>query len=1301
MKAKLQLLTFLLFISSFVFAQGGGGGIDGKVLDEKKQPLDGASVKVFQGGLLKGGAKADLSGNYRVKPLDAGKYEVHVTFVGYPKRIITDVLVSNDKVVGVNIQMEKPSGKSIDPNKVVITANKRKLVDVDTRGVITKDQLKVLPTVNIGDQAALAGSVYQQKQGQTGISISGGRTDNTLYMIDGVPIRGGGNVKLPVNGVEQIQVLTNGVSAKYGNASGGIVNIVTNGISRITQGGVQLEHSIDYYNHNILSVNLSGPFLSRYAKDAFGNKYKKPLVGYSFSASGNYDKDSDPFYYKYNVLKPEVLERIQTNPLIGTLNAAGENTYIQASETVTKNDFMQVKARQNGGVTGLTTLGKLIFQPKDNITITLGSTYIYNDVNNWSYFNSIFSPDANNRTKQHIARGFLRLTQKLGKEQSKKEGEKVSPISGAYYSIQFSYQKELSKGQNGIHKDNLFNYGYLGKFDIYSRPRYEISTILANGKKYTGLTYGDPSTDSIIFTPGGLNPLKENYTKLLFNDSRNNIRTINEIAGLNALRNGDSPDNTYDGLFSGVGDQVNGYNKSDRDIIDLNLDASFDVTQKSANKENPLTHSIEFGLSYNQTVRRGYSVGPNGLWDLMRTHTNFHVGQLDRKNPIFMIDGKEYTASELENNSNIQFSQFDTIRYNPLFVGSDQFRFDKELRKQLFNNENDTRNINIDALDPKSLSISMFSADELLRNGSNPLINYFGYDYLGNKYTKQPSFQDFWTKKDARGDFARPISAFKPIYMAGYILDKFKYKDLFFNVGVRIDRYDANQKVLKDPYSLYARRTVGDLKGGDYILAKDIDGNIAPDPLSSGFDKEYVPYVDNIKSSTPTIIGYRKGDTWFDPFGKEIANPEILSGKYANGFKIAPYLFDKKIDKTNSITSENFKVNNSFKDFKPDIAISPRIQFTFPISTDAQFYGNYDVMTQTPYSGNVATPFDYYTLGAGTSRQDDNGINQDNANLRMEKSINYSLGYQQKLTKRSAITIEALYKERRNQIQSQSFLEAYPVAYVSYGNRDFSSTKGFTFKYELRKTGPIRMTVDYTLQFTEGTGSSTTSAKTLFSSGLPNLRVVTPLTNDSRHMLNFNIDYRYGDQIVRVGGKEEDQRGPRIGNSYPFKNMGVNFLMKMRSGEPYTRSKLATPIVGGGNSGLPISGTPFGARLPWNYEASVRVDKNVKVYTLGKRKEVKDNEGKVTRESKEGRKVYANIYCYVQNLFNTRNALGLYNYTGKSDDDGYLTSPQGQQKINNLIANQQSYRDLYTIRMINPSQFNNPRRINIGISLDF
>jgi hypothetical protein len=69
-------------------------------------------------------------------------------------------------------------------------------------------------------------------------------------------------------------------------------------------------------------------------------------------------------------------------------------------------------------------------------------------------------------------------------------------------------------------------------------------------------------------------------------------------------------------------------------------------------------------------------------------------------------------------------------------------------------------------------------------------------------------------------------------------------------------------------------------------------------------------------------------------------------------------------------------------------------------------------------------------------------------------------------------------------------------------------------------------------------------------------------------------------------------------------------------------------------------------------------------------------------------------------LLDTRNVLGVYPFTGSPDDDGYLSSPQGQGAIN-FQTNAQSYVDLYNARMANPNFYTLPRRIRLGIRVGF
>ena len=133
-----------------------------------------------------------------------------------------------------------------------------------------------------------------------------------------------------------------------------------------------------------------------------------------------------------------------------------------------------------------------------------------------------------------------------------------------------------------------------------------------------------------------------------------------------------------------------------------------------------------------------------------------------------------------------------------------------------------------------------------------------------------------------------------------------------------------------------------------------------------------------------------------------------------------------------------------------------------------------------------------------------------NPNLKMERTIDYEVGFKQALNERSALQISAFYKNLKDMVQQERVNYAYPISYTHYNNIDFGNVKGFSFNYELRKTGNLSFNANYTLQFADGTGSSSTTAENIIQAGFPNLRVTLPLDFDQRHSLNGNFDFRYG-----------------------------------------------------------------------------------------------------------------------------------------------------------------------------------------------
>ena len=151
-----------------------------------------------------------------------------------------------------------------------------------------------------------------------------------------------------------------------------------------------------------------------------------------------------------------------------------------------------------------------------------------------------------------------------------------------------------------------------------------------------------------------------------------------------------------------------------------------------------------------------------------------------------------------------------------------------------------------------------------------------------------------------------------------------------------------------------------------------------------------------------------------------------------------------------------------------------------------------------------------------------------------------------------------------------------------------------------------------------------------------------------------------------------------------FRSVGANLIFRIGSGTPYTRDVAASPV--GGRS--QINGSINGSYKPWQFRTDLRIDKNIEL-SWGK----KDGDTKKTAN--------LNIYLQVLNLLNTKNILGVYQYTGNADDDGYLASSQGQLFLNNNPATATSFTDQYSIYINNPSNYGRPRTIRIGVLLDF
>ncbi len=102
---KIFLVLLVSIISQSVSAQNGSikGRVFGKI---NNQPVEFATVLVQNSSY---GAKTDIDGNYEIKDIPPGLYNIEVSYLGFKKKVIFEVAVDNYKPSFVDIPLEKAS----------------------------------------------------------------------------------------------------------------------------------------------------------------------------------------------------------------------------------------------------------------------------------------------------------------------------------------------------------------------------------------------------------------------------------------------------------------------------------------------------------------------------------------------------------------------------------------------------------------------------------------------------------------------------------------------------------------------------------------------------------------------------------------------------------------------------------------------------------------------------------------------------------------------------------------------------------------------------------------------------------------------------------------------------------------------------------------------------------------------------------------------------------------------------------------------------------------------------------------
>jgi len=510
-------------------------------------------------------------------------------------------------------------------------------------------------------------------------------------------------------------------------------------------------------------------------------------------------------------------------------------------------------------------------------------------------------------------------------------------------------------------------------------------------------------------------------------------------------------------------------------------------------------------------------------------------------------------------------------------------------------------------------------------------VSYYGYNYLGTKEVDTENLKKFSTgDQNVVGSSDFNIKPYEPIYYAGYVSDKIEFRDIVVQAGVRVDVFDNNQRTLRDPFTYVPLTRAGDVGGAPSNIGRDFAVYCSVGDCSS---------ADN-------VVGYRDNDGNFYDVNGQLVAPNTVAG--SGSVEVAAGVNRSEL------------TDGAFKDYSPQVNWQPRIGVTFPVTDQALFFAHYDVLTQRPTTNQISTLDNYQTALSNSGRR------IGNANLKPQQTIEYELGFRQRVGARSALQISGFFRQINNLIQERALKNVFPNNYSTFENVDFGTVKGLEVEYDLRRTKGLALNVNYTFSIAQGTGSDSRTTANIFwlreaNPIVPNF--ISPLDFDRRHTANITFDYRLG-----------EGEGPMIFGGHLLQNFGVNILATLKSGQPY--SKLLAPFPRHAPVRLTgLKGQINGENLPGSSLVNLRVDRLFKL------------SGHTTLTA----------YVWVQNLLNQDNVINVWQATGEPDNDGYLDTADGLAAFPIGSISRTYYQD----RVRSPFNYGIPRETRLGMRLNF
>lgn len=302
----LLLAGIAMLAGSLAYAQVTTSSMNGRVADEKGEPVVGAAVVATHepSGTVYG-AIVNQNGQYTINGMRAGgPYKVEVSSVGYNSLLFKDVTLQLAETYNLSATL-KESTEFLEQVVVIGTA-KSKFSNERTGAAtnIDNSQIAALPTVSrsITDVTRLSpyggnGMSFAGADGRTAnFTVDGANFNNNFGLSEKLP---GGGSPISIDAIEEMQVVISPFDVRQTNFIGGGINAITKSGTNTFKGTAYVYHK----NENLRGDAICGEQIT-------GARAKERTTTYGFTLGGPIVKNKLFFFVNYEYVNtPTIANR--------------------------------------------------------------------------------------------------------------------------------------------------------------------------------------------------------------------------------------------------------------------------------------------------------------------------------------------------------------------------------------------------------------------------------------------------------------------------------------------------------------------------------------------------------------------------------------------------------------------------------------------------------------------------------------------------------------------------------------------------------------------------------------------------------------------------------------------------------------------------------------------------------------------------------------------------------------------------------------------------------------------------------